>query len=56
MHVTESYRGEHIKDRLINYPLKVVRYAVDPELNPWGLAIDCLAGMPRIIEVMETES
>jgi integrating conjugative element protein (TIGR03746 family) len=56
MHVTESYRGEHIKDRLINYPLKVVRYAVDPELNPWGLAIDCLAGLPRIIEVMETES
>jgi len=28
----------------------VVRYDVDREWNPWGLALDCLAGTPRAIE------
>jgi len=49
LHVQETYRGERIKDRLIHFPLNVVRYAVDPELNPWGLAIDCYAAEPRRI-------
>ncbi|MEM9257492.1 MAG: TIGR03746 family integrating conjugative element protein [Pseudomonadota bacterium] len=51
LHVQETYRGEKIKDRLIHYPLNVVRYAVDPEQNPWGLAIDCYAATPRVIEL-----
>ena len=55
LHVTETYRGEKVKNRLINYPLRVVRYDVDPELNPWGLAIDCFASAPRNI-VIEDEN
>ncbi|MFV0476962.1 MAG: PFL_4703 family integrating conjugative element protein [Parahaliea sp.] len=55
LHVRETYRGERIKDRLIHYPLKVVAYDVDPEENPWGLAIDCLADVPRSIEIESEE-
>lgn len=53
LHVQESYRGERIKDRLIHFPIKVVRYDVDPESNAWGLALNCYATSPRRIEVIE---
>jgi integrating conjugative element protein (TIGR03746 family) len=53
LHVQETYRGERVKDRLIHFPLRVVRYEVDPELNPWGLALDCYAASPRLIDVEE---
>jgi hypothetical protein len=29
-----------VKRTAIRYPLRVVRYAVDLETNPWGLALD----------------
>jgi len=44
-----------VKDRLIHFPIRVVRYAVDPELNPWGLALDCYAAAPRRIQVTQDE-
>jgi len=50
-HVQETLRGEKVKDRLIHFPLNVVTYDVDPQLNPWGLALDCYASSPRVIEV-----
>lgn len=50
LHISETYRGEQVKDLLVNYPLSVVRYDVDPESNPWGLAIDCFAGTPTALE------
>lgn len=56
LHVQETYRGERVKDRLIHFPINVVTYEVDPELNPWGLALDCYAGAPRRIEVVEDET
>jgi len=37
----ETSRGTPVKDTFIRYPLKIVRYDVDRELNPWQLAIDC---------------
>ena len=55
LHVQETYRGERVKDRLIHSPIRVVSYEVDPELNPWGLALDCYAAAPRRIEVAEDE-
>ena len=55
LHVQETYRGERVKDRLIHYPLRVVAYDVDPQANPWGLALDCLADVPRVIEINDTE-
>lgn len=38
--LVESVRGMTVKETSIRYPLRVVRRAIDPELNPWGLALD----------------
>ena len=53
--IEETVLGERVKSRAVAYPVRVVRYDVDRELNPWGLALDCLAGVPRVIE-LETEA
>lgn len=39
--VHEHVRGELVKHIYVRYPLRVVRYAFDPQTNPYGLAIDC---------------
>ena len=44
LELEESVRGMTIKRTTIRYPLRVVRLAVDPETNPWGLALDGFAG------------
>lgn len=36
----ESVQGMTVKKTAIRYPLRVVSLAVDPEANPWGLALD----------------
>ena len=56
VHVQETLRGEKVKDRLIHFPITVVSYEVDPQLNPWGLALDCYASSPRVIEVKPEEA
>ena len=40
----ESVKGMTVKQTNIRYPLRVVRHAVDPEANPWGLALDGFEG------------
>lgn len=53
--VSETYRGQPVKDALVRFPLRVVRYDVNPDLNPYGLALDCFAGEPeRLILVAAT--
>ena len=42
--VQETQNGVPIKDTYIRYPLRVVRYDIDREANPWQLAIDCFGG------------
>ncbi len=42
--IIEHVRGMEVKNVKIRYPLRVVRYAVDPEQNPWGLALDGYGG------------
>lgn len=39
LQILETYRGETIKNTAVRYPLRVVRYDVDPEQNPFGLAL-----------------
>jgi integrating conjugative element protein (TIGR03746 family) len=39
----ESVKGMTVKKTVIRYPLRVVSLAVDPEANPWGLALDGFA-------------
>ena len=48
--IEETVLGERVKTRAVAYPVRVVRYDVDREWNPWGLALDCLAATPRAIE------
>ncbi len=40
----ESVKGMTIKKTAIRYPLRVVSLSIDPESNPWGLALDGFAG------------
>ncbi len=54
MELQESVKGMSIKRTFIRYPLRVVRYAVDPEKNPWQLALDGFAQEgPRRLEPHE---
>ena len=49
--LVESVKGMAVKHMVIRYPLRVVRHAVDPERNPWGLALDGFAAEgPRRLE------
>ena len=40
----ESVKGMTVKQTTIRYPVRVVREAIDPETNPWGLALDGYGG------------
>ncbi|MBW8833419.1 MAG: TIGR03746 family integrating conjugative element protein [Burkholderiales bacterium] len=42
--VQETQANVPVKDAYIRYPLRVVRFDVDREKNPWQLAIDCFGG------------
>ncbi|ECU9386593.1 PFL_4703 family integrating conjugative element protein [Salmonella enterica] len=52
--VDEYYRAEPVKRALVRYPLRVVRYDVDAEKNPWGLALDCFAAPPQKLEALSS--
>lgn len=47
--VRETIGGHPVKDVNVRYPLRVVRYDVDKEINPWGLAIDCEEKSPPVL-------
>lgn len=49
----EYYLSESVKRALVRYPLKVVRYDLDSEKNPWGLALDCFTDTPQRLEIEE---
>ena len=38
-----NVKGMTVKKTTIRYPLRVVRFSIDPESNPWGLALDGFA-------------
>lgn len=46
----ETYEGQVVKDSFIRYPLRVVRYDVDGECNPFGLALDGFFKDPMRLE------
>lgn len=45
-----------VKQNYIRWPLKVVRYDIDRNSNPWGLAIDCFDAEPREIQFKHKEN
>ncbi|WP_404317433.1 TIGR03746 family integrating conjugative element protein [Klebsiella oxytoca] len=52
----EYYLGEKVKLSPVRYPLKVVRWPGDPELNPFGLALDCYDGLPQRLGAIEPQA
>lgn len=52
----EYFGAEQVKRALVRYPLKVVRMDVDPEKNPFGLALDCYDGAPQRIVTTDSGS
>ena len=44
LELVEHLKGMTVKRTRIRYPLRVVRFAVDAEANPWGRALDGYAG------------
>lgn len=55
MQLQETYRGQNVKDTFVRYPLRVVRYDVDRERNPWGLALDCFSDQPQRLDLAEVK-
>lgn len=51
LNADEYYLTEAVKRTAVRYPLRVVRYDVDTESNPYGLALDCYDGTPQRLEV-----
>ena len=48
--VTERINNTILQDALIEYPLRVVRYDYNRQLNQWGLALDGYVGEPKRIK------
>lgn len=47
----DEYLGsEQVKRALVRYSIKVSRLDIDPERNPFGLALDCYESAPQRIE------
>jgi len=55
LNADEYYLTEAVKRTAVRYPLRVVRYDIDTEANPWGLALDCFDGTPQRLEVESEE-
>ncbi len=53
--ISETVHGKPVKTVYVQYPLRIVRYDVDPEANPWGLAISEYAGEPKKISIEDIE-
>jgi len=47
LEINETVYGKPVKTVYVQYALRVVRYDVDPETNPWGLAISEYASTPK---------
>lgn len=47
--VDEYYGGDLVKRAFVRYPLRVLRYDIDPQRNPFGLVLDCFASPPERI-------
>ncbi|PKO78264.1 MAG: TIGR03746 family integrating conjugative element protein [Betaproteobacteria bacterium HGW-Betaproteobacteria-15] len=55
MQVMETFRGQAVKDTYVRYPIRVVRFDVDRERNPFRLAVDCFgSNTPARIDVKDS--
>lgn len=47
VHIKETVLGQTVKEVKLRYPIKIVRYDADREMNPWGLALDGSGGYEK---------
>lgn len=55
VNIKETFRSEIVKDIFVRYPIRVVRWDVDPECNLWGLALDGFYSTPKRLEGAQQE-
>lgn len=53
VNIKETFREETVKDIFVRYPVRIVRWDVDPECNLWGLALDGFYDKPGRLESSE---
>ena len=53
--IEETVAGLEVKNTAVRYPLRVVRYDVDREMNPWGMALDGFAANPEKLKLEEND-
>jgi integrating conjugative element protein (TIGR03746 family) len=55
MQVIETFRSQPVKDTFVRYPIRVVRFDVDRQRNPFRLALDCFGdNKPARIDVKDS--
>ena len=56
VNIKETFRSEIVKDIFVRYPVRIVRWDVDPECNLWGLALDGCYKNPKRLEGNQQEN
>lgn len=56
VNVKETFRSETVKDIFVRYPIRIVKWDVDPECNLWGLALDGYYRNPKRLEGNQQEN
>ena len=56
VNIKETFRSEIVKDIFVRYPVRIVRWDVDPECNLWGLALDGFYKNPKRLEGSQQEN
>ena len=56
VNIKETFRSEIVKDIFVRYPVRIVRWDVDPECNLWGLALDGFYKNPKRLEGNQQEN
>jgi len=50
VNIKETLRSETVKDIFVRYPIRIIKWDVDPECNLWGLALDGFYETPKRLE------
>lgn len=54
--IREWYKGMKVKEVDLAFPMRVVRYDINRQLNPWGMALDGFIKLPQKINKKEIAS
>ena len=51
LNADEYFLNEPVKRSVSRYPLRVLRYDINPKTNPYGMVLDCFAGQIQRLKV-----